>query len=322
MLAKVLSGLSLVRHAVAITLVFGAAGASVAGAFDVAPSQSVTPVSVATTTNTTQNDNTTDLEAAVTACLATKDPASDECAKAVDLSGLSAGDFWAKVALSLNEQLGRAKNDKHDQKPDASAKPQDTNTHELIGLVTACVATHERSSEPCQKALALSGLSADDFWAKVGTLFENKKHDEPTPAASPKTTAGLSAIIGACLEKFEAAKRGTYTTPIVDTEACKKAFEATGLTPEQFYAKFFQQPRPTDKPKPTATPKPAQTVSDADLIAMVRDCFTKYNAATASKGNEDLGHAAYDACTKAMAASGLSGDAFWAKFGTPQAPKI
>ena len=317
MLSQVLSGLSLVRHAVAITLVFGAAGATVAGAVDVSHASTTTNI-ISTTTNATK-DNTTDLEAAIKACLGTKDPASDECAKAVELSGLSTEEFWAKVALSLNEQLGRSKNDKHDQNSDPSAKPN-VNTHELLGLVTACVASHERSSEPCAKALELSGLSADDFWAKVGAMFENKKKDEPS--SSPKTTEGLSVIIGACLEKFEAAKHGTYATPIVDTEACRKAFAATGLTPEQFYAKFLQ--KNTEPAKPTATPKPqgSQRVSDADLVVMVKDCFAKYLAATASKGNEDLGRAAYDACTKAMAASGLSGDAFWAKFGTPQAPKL
>ena len=390
MLSQVLSGLTVVRHAVAITLVLGAAGATVASAVDVSHGATVTTNSVVSTTaNKTQN-NTSDLEAAVKACLGTKDPASDECAKAIDLSGLSADAFWAKVALSLNEQLGRQKNDKQDQKTEPSAKPANTNTRELIGLVTACVASHERSSEPCAKALALSGLSADEFWAKVSALFENKKNE---PTASPKTTEGLTAIIGACLEKFEAAKKGAYSEPIVNSEACKKAFEMTGLTPEQFYARFVQKtttvspkpspttsttneatyaaikaclakleaarnggttesvttslecrkayeatgmtpeqfwtkfnPKPaaTEQPKPSATPKPqpTQSVSDADLVVMVRDCFTKYNAALAAKGNEDLGRAAYEACTKAIAASGLTGDAFWAKFGTPQAPKI
>jgi len=330
MLSQVLNGLTLVRHAVAITLVMGAAGATVAGAVDVSHTTTATSAVVSTTATTKQNDNT-DLEAAVKACLGTKDPDSDECVKAVELSGVPADVFWAKVAFSLNEQLGRAKNEKHDEKTEPTAKPhQDVNTHELFGLVTACVASHERSSEPCAKALELSGLSADDFWAKVGAMFENKKTE---PSQSPKTE-GVTALIGACLKLFEAAKNGTYTEPITTSEACKKAFEASGLTPEQFYAKFVQKttatpkptetPRRTEQPKPSATPKPqaTQSVSDADLIVMVHDCFTKYLAATAAKGNEDLGRAAYEACTSAIKASGLSNDAFWAKFGTPQAPKI
>jgi hypothetical protein len=379
MLSQVLSGLTLVRHAVAITLVLGAAGATVASAVDVSHTSTVTNSVVSTTANTT-NHNTTDLEAAVKACLGTKDPASDECAKAIELSGLSADEFWAKVALSLNEQLGRATNDKHDQKTEPSAKPENTNTRELIGLVTACVASHERSSEPCAKALSLSGLSADEFWAKVGAMFENKRNE---PTTTPKTTEGLSVIIGACLAKLEAARNGgAYTEPISTSEACRKAYEASGLTPEQFWSKFAPKPSTTEKPqttsgdaaalikecvaayerarqthengegvsqicnkaiaasglssndfwakyypktttteqpKPSATPKPqpTQTVSDETLKAMVQDCFAKYTAATAAKGNEDLARAAYEACTKAIAASGLSGDAFWAKFGKP-----
>src|SRR5689334_22432345 len=110
MLSQVLSGLTLARHAVAITLVLGAAGATVASAVDVSHASTVTTNAVVATTSTSKtNNDSTDLEGAVKACLGTKDPATDECAKAVDLSGLSADQFWAKVALSLNEQLGRVK---------------------------------------------------------------------------------------------------------------------------------------------------------------------------------------------------------------------
>lgn len=309
MLSQVLGGLTLVRHAVAITLVMGAAGATVAGAVDTSHASTVTTNTVVSTTaNTTQND-TKDLEAAVKACLGTKDPASDECAAAIDLSGLSADEFWAKVALSLNEQLGRAKN---------------TNTRELIGLVTACVASHERSSEPCAKALALSGLSADEFWAKVGGMFENKKHEptaSPKTTEKPKTTNGdAAALIKECVAAYERARQ-THESGEAVSQICNKAIAASGLSANDFWAKYYPKPATSEQPKPTVTrkPQPTQRVSDADLAALVKDCFAKYTAAAAAKGNEDLAHAAYDACTKAMAASGLTGDAFWAKFGKPTA---
>src|SRR5204863_5915724 len=115
------------------------------------------------------------------------------------------------------------------------------------------------------------------------------------------------------------------------SQICNKAIAASGLSANDFWAKYWPKPAATEQPKPstprtepkpTAKPSATRTVPDADLSAMVRDCFTKYLAATAAKGNDELGHAAYDACTKAIAASGLPGDAFWAKFGTPQAPKI
>src|SRR5439155_946615 len=169
--------------------------------------------------------------------------------------------FWAKIALSLKAQLVVAKGEKNAPKTDGTRTPKPENTTrtsgELVGLVTACVASHERASEPCAKALELSGLSADEFWAKFA----------PKPATTPK-------------------------------------------------------PEPTTRPTPTAKPTTQQTVTEAQLLVMVKDCFAKYVAATTAKGDESLGHAAYEACTSAIAASGLSNEAFWAKFGTPQAPKI
>jgi len=394
--SQILSGLTLVRHAVAITLVMGAATATVAGAVDMSQNatvRTVPAISASTVTAEKTETNTTDLEAAVNACLETKDPASEACANAVTLSGLSSETFWAKIALSLKAQLVVAKGEKNAPKTDGTRTPKPENTTrtsgELVGLVTACVASHERASEPCAKALELSGLSADEFWAKLGAMFATT---QATPA--PKTTEGLSVLIGACLAKFEAARKGTYSEPISTSEACRKAFEATGLTPEQFYAKFVTKqtssdkpqpttrstegvtalikeclaayerardtheggeaasdacrkaieasglsanefwakfapkpattpkPEPTTRPTPTAKPTTQQTVTEAQLLVMVKDCFAKYVAATTAKGDESLGHAAYEACTSAIAASGLSNEAFWAKFGTPQAPKI
>src|SRR5437764_9108535 len=139
MLSQVLSGLTLVRHAVAITLVMGAAGATVAGAVDVSQhsNDAVTTVSLSTSVTQTTQTNTNDLEAAVNACLATKDPASDACANAVTLSGLSSDVFWAKLAFSFKAQLA-AKDEHGDTKtePARSEKPDTakTTTGELVGL--------------------------------------------------------------------------------------------------------------------------------------------------------------------------------------------
>ena len=337
MFAHVLAGLTLVRHAVAITLVLGAATATVAGAVDVSQNGTpgaVAPIAAATTNETTQT-NTSDLEASVKACLESNDPASDACASAVALSGLSSEAFWAKLALSFKAQLAAVTREKNDTKtePKHTPKPEATTpaTGELLGLVTACVHTADRTSEPCVKALALSGLPSEEFWAKVGALFgtdgrktEPKREEKP----STKPTEGsITALIKDCLAKYEVA-RNTHEGGEAASEACRKAIEASGLSSNDFWAKFAPKPattprrEPTTRPTPTARPSGTQTVSDEQLVLMVKDCFTKYVTATASKGNEELGHAAYDACTKAIAASGLSNDAFWAKFGTPQAPKI
>ena len=247
MLTAIARGLLLVRHIALVIAAMGAATATVAGAVDMSQSTSVRTVTPVATVSprATEQPNTKELEVA---------------------------------HVTTSEKPQRTVPAHEPAKPAADPLKTDAqntaNTRELYGLISTCVATHERSSEPCARALELSGLSADEFWAKVTALFNTSAK----PSETPKTAK---------------------TTPT-------------------------QTARPTTKPteKPRTSPAKPQTVTDTELIAMVRDCFTKYMAATASKGNEDLGRAAYEACTKAIGASGLSNDAFWAKFGTPREPKI
>jgi hypothetical protein len=346
MFSKIWGVIGIARHAVALVILTGATTGLVAGSLDVNSTSHATATSAANTSSviasTRKSTNGAEIDVLVRLCLATKEPQSDECAKAIDKSGMAADEFWAKVAMSLNEQV-RKQDQKKDEKPAETAKPEDhkVNTGELLGLINACVESREHSSEPCAKALALSGLSADDFWAKVSTLFNKPtttapKTDAPKTDApktdAPKTDApkterpmtdALYALIKDCLAKYESA-RTTNDGGTAASDACKKAIEASGMTSSDFWAKFGPKPTTTAKPQPTPTAKPqaTQTVSDADLTVMVKDCFAKYLAATAAKGNEDLGRAAGEACNKAIAASGLVSSEFWAKFGTPQSPKI
>jgi hypothetical protein len=241
--------------------------------------------------------------------------------------------------MSLQEQLKRATSEKvtSTAKPEPTKKPETTEpahpvTGDLLYVVAACVESHERSSAACQKALEMSGLSADEFYAKVAAHFG--KTTEPTKSSDKPTTTtghteGLSILIGDCLSKYEAARKSNATGEAA-SEACKKAIEASGLTSSDFWARFGPQTNkttkttePTRKPesttKPTTTqtsPTGVQTVSDEQLAAMVKDCFAKYLVA---KETKEGGTAAYEACTKAITASGLGGDAFWKKFGTPGA---
>jgi hypothetical protein len=335
MFDKILGGLTLVRHAVAITLVMGAATATVAGSIDVAPSAAVQAAAMTTsaTASTSTNKNTSDLEAAIRACLATKDSQSAECLAALDQSGLSNEDFWAKLAFSLSEKVATKSEPSHDAKLE-TAHPA---TGELLGLVTACVESHERSSEACASALALSGLTPDEFFAKVSALFQHGDANtepahttkpEPAHTTKPETTKSTDEAVGlavkACLARFEAYRTGSATTePISTSEVCRKAYEATGLTMEQFWAKFGPKPTTTATTKPTSTTKPTTTpsVSTAQLEVLVKDCFAKYLAAVAAKGSTEAGTAASDACHTAISASGLAPQDFWAKFGTPSAPR-
>ena len=327
MIGNILHGLTIVRHAVAITIVMAAAGATVAGSVDTSAGHAAAaaPTRTATMTTSASNETTTsaDLEALVKECLATKDAQSLTCANAVDASGLSLEDFWAKVAMSLSAQLAAPeKNEPKSTEPVESAKPS-TSTHELFGLITACVATHERTSEPCQKALALSGLTPDEFWTKVSALFPTTNTEpKPQTQSSPSTdTAGLEVLIKDCLARYAVAKNGAGDASLA-SEACRTAIAASGLSSTDFWSRFgpkveMRTPAPTRKPeetkKPTTT-STAPTVTTAQVEVMAKDCFTKYLIA---KNTKEGGTAAAEACSRAIAASGLSAIAFWAKFGTP-----
>ena len=324
MIGSILHGLTIVRHAVAITIVMGAAGATVAGSVDMSGSHAA-PAQARTTTvassASTEKTTNADLEALVKKCLATKDAQSLACANAVDASGLSLENFWAKVALSLSAQLAAPVKTEKTAEPVETAKPS-TSTHELFGLVTACVATHERSSEPCHKALALSGLTTDEFWTKISALFP-KTDTGPKHETRPSTTdtAALEVLIKDCLARYAAAKNSTGDASLA-SEACRKAITASGLSSTDFWSRFgpkteMKTPAPTRKPEETRKPNTTTTtptVTTAQLEMMVKDCFTKYLVA---KNTKEGGAAAAEACNRAIAASGLSATAFWAKFGTP-----
>ena len=323
---KILGALTIVRHAVAISVVTSAAGAMVAGSVDVAPRTATTSLQTAVSATETM-EKTSELSELVAACLETKDPGSAACAAASAASGLPLEEFWARVAMSLNERV------KAEPKTDAP-KPQSTdastNTRELLALVAACVESHERASAACEHALQASGLSTDEFWPKVGALVwktDAPKADEPetvttteTPrTAAPKTTdETLSLLIKDCLTKYAAASGGADAAALA-SEACRTAIAASGLSSSDFWARFgpkvdTRKPEPTRTPEPTRKPTGTPTVSTAQLQVLIKACFDRYLVA---KNTSEGATAAAEACNSAIAASGLSQSAFFAKFGTP-----
>lgn len=74
---------------------------------------------------------------------------------------------------------------------------------------------------------------------------------------------------------------------------------------------------------PTASPK--ATTPAADVEALARKCLELYKALPRVDGGpaptQDQIDAVKAACTQAMEASGLTGDAFWAKFRPKEEPK-
>ena len=143
--------------------------------------------------------------------------------------------------------------------------------------------------------------------------FENMEYRTPTPpareSASPQTTTtSFDALLSECVSRY---KRGATETK----EACERAIVASGLTTEAFFAKYrsllVPQSSKTEKPAPTSTPRTTKTTpptvapTTVSFEALLSECVARYRrGATNTK----------EACERAIAASGLTTEAFFAKY--------
>lgn len=158
---------------------------------------------------------------------------------------------------------------------------------------SAPTAEREDMKAACRAAIEETGLSTSEFAIKY---FGAKPG---SPNASPKTehkTAGIEAAIKECLNDWRAFAEQTSV-------ACARALATSGLPAEEFWKKF----------EDWAVQQPAdgQTAPSTDVDGLVKECFAKYQAKDPTT---------MDTCKKAMAASGLNGDAFWDKYGRPFKP--
>ena len=100
-------------------------------------------------------------------CLDTRDIATDVCARAQELIGFNDADFHSKFERSLAERDAQmAKAGKTIARPKPTAK-----TFLTTAMLEECGQTHDRRSDACIKALALSGMTAAEFWTKVEAKF-------------------------------------------------------------------------------------------------------------------------------------------------------
>jgi hypothetical protein len=267
-LSYILSMLSLARHAVALTLIASAAATTmVAGAVDqsgtqthlettpmtasAAPTTKTEPtakpeVTVAVTSKSATPETTkrpepktNDIEALVKDCL-TKyaalktsttgaTAASEACRHAIEASGLTSTEFWARFA----------------PKTEPTTQPTRPTTN-IETLVKDCFAKYTAArdsttgataaSEACHRAIDASGLSATDFWAKFGTPQATKS--TPKPTASPATPE-LTQLTRYCLT-MHASLTTTSSREQVErtTTVCNQAIVESRLTPTAFWSKF------------------------------------------------------------------------------------
>ena len=96
-------------------------------------------------------------------CLDTRDVNSDTCFRAQELIGFNDADFQSKFERYLADR--DAKNAKM-----ATPKPT-ASTLLTAAMLEECGKTRDRMSDACIKARALSGMTADAFWAKVEAKY-------------------------------------------------------------------------------------------------------------------------------------------------------
>ena len=109
----------------------------------------------------------------IVACFDSRDPDSEECRAALEVSPVDA-DFFAHLAA--NVQMPRPK---PEPKPD------------LYALLKECAATKDLDSDACARAIDASGLSPEDFKAKFAAKLgcisvQNNDETNPCPVKKPE----------------------------------------------------------------------------------------------------------------------------------------
>jgi hypothetical protein len=196
------------------------------------------------------------------------------------------------------------------------AKHSDVPSTSAEGLARECVTKYtalraagdnatqgerESASAVCKAAIEQSGLTSSQFAAKYGLETTATSH----PSAPTTTAGGLSpealAMAKECVTKYNLHSADASAT-------CISAIKLSGLTSSEFAAKFFP-PRTTEPTQSPTAVKPAT----AELEGLIYAC-RKLQGAIVPGSSAEQANTASAACAKAIAASGLSATAFWAKW--------
>jgi hypothetical protein len=220
------------------------------------------------------------------------------CKAAIEQTGLTSAEFAAKYGLVSTTAT---------PKPTTPTTTNGDLSPEALAMAKECVTKYTLhsadASATCIKAIQLSGLTSSAFAAR----FLPSRTTEPTAAPTPKGTftAETYALITKCLELYAAASTTGDTKSVSD--ACAAAIKASGMSSTEFWAKFHPAPKTT--PAPSSTTKPAT----AELEGLIYTCRLLQGALVSTSPAEQVS-AAGAACAKAIAGSGLSATAFWAKW--------
>ena len=162
------------------------------------------------------------------ACLETRDPNSDECYTAQELSGMGSDEFFDKLMRKfdlLNEQP------KAEKRPDAWA------------LMKECAGTRDLESDACRRFITATGLNSDEVARLADGLSNPYGTDQQATADKKSTTTGMTETMKACVSlrgEMSGGHNVQELTALAEkiNSVCPKAIKESKLTPGQFWSKY------------------------------------------------------------------------------------
>lgn len=162
------------------------------------------------------------------ACLETRDPNSDECYTAQELSGMGSDEFFDKLMRKLDLL---AEQPKPEKRPDAWA------------LMKECAGTRDLESAACRKFIEATGLGGDEVARLADGLASPQASEQQATADKKASTPAMTETMRACVD-LRAEMSGGNTveelTALAEkiNKTCPKAIVESRLTPGQFWSKF------------------------------------------------------------------------------------
>ena len=160
------------------------------------------------------------------ACLETRDPNSDECYTAQELSGMGSDEFFDKLMRKLDLLSEQPKPEK---RPDAWA------------LMKECAGTRDLESNACRRFIEATGLNGDEVAHLADGLADPYGTVQAT--ADKKNTSDMTDTMKWCVDlkaQLGGGKSLEELTALAEkiNSVCPKAIKESRLTPGQFWSKF------------------------------------------------------------------------------------
>jgi hypothetical protein len=156
----------------------------------------------------------------IVACFDSHDPNSDECLSALDVSPVDAG-FFDQLAANLRDR------------PRPTPEPKKAPKADLYGLMKACAETGDLASDECQRALDKSGLSTEDFIAKISAKFDVDLSGDASEETDAMTTCRelRASINGRSVHELAGIAEKVNV-------ACGRAFRESHMSAREFWMKY------------------------------------------------------------------------------------